>query len=187
MIEMVLVLPVVLLLLALTFFFGWAMDNQQRVITAARYASWKSVYQRHGVSGERLDEAFFQGRQAAPGADYGGGPDQTRVDYVDEAYRASSEAGDLVDHLVNGLPRGSVARARATFATGHGVWSRFEGAIRRTHGRDGVEWRRGQAWLAGTLREGCFRPLDDALDGVEAPGDDLAEQVRRLYSAHGGW
>ncbi len=187
MIEMVLVLPVVLLLMALTFFFGWAMDNQQRVITSARYASWKAVYQRHGVSGERLDEAFYQGRDATPGADYSGGPDGTRADYVDEAYRASAEAGDVVDHLVGRLPRGSVARVRASFATSHGVWSRFGGAIRRAHGRDGVAWRRSQVSLVPTMREGCVRPLDDALDGVEAPGDDLAEQVRRLYSAYGGW
>ncbi len=42
-IESIFCVPLIAIILGLTFFFGWAMRNQQRVIISDRYAVWRLV------------------------------------------------------------------------------------------------------------------------------------------------
>ncbi|MCK4277382.1 MAG: hypothetical protein KAX78_12760 [Phycisphaerae bacterium] len=144
MIESVLCVPLIALVLGLTFFFGWAMRNQQRVIISDRYAVWRRVVAKQTVGGGQLDAAFFGYEAGTVNVDYGGGPDGTLVDYVSAAAERGGRAEELAERLVEHFPRSHSAVVSADFPSDVPMWSGFTGAIRRRHVRDGVEWRRGE-------------------------------------------
>jgi hypothetical protein len=190
-IEFVLVIPLLALVLGLTFFFGWSMRNQQRMRMAFRYAAWRRV---HGVgetlpspvSSREINRKFFGDAAAGVGVHFPRGPDQVLIDYVGEVSARSGRAGALAEELVLGhFPRGRGARGSAEFPTDVGLWQKFTGAIRASHVRDGVEWRRRQAGCGSAVRDMFLTTVDGAMSDVEAPGDSLAETVRGLYRS--GW
>ena len=56
-------IPLMVVVIAAIFFFGWVMRNAQRVRIADRYTSWKSVYDHYVVPSEQqINEKFFAGR-----------------------------------------------------------------------------------------------------------------------------
>ena len=61
MLEFIMCIPLMAILIAAIFFFGWVMRNQQRVRIATRYASWKHVYDT-SPSTQQLNEKFFDDR-----------------------------------------------------------------------------------------------------------------------------
>lgn len=181
-IESVFCVPLIAVVLGLTFFFGWAMRNQQRVIISDRYAVWRRVVAGDAVGGGRLDRDFFGGQAAGVAVDYAGGPDGTLVEYVDRAGRRSAAVEALAQRLVlERFPRSHSAEVSAWFPTDVGLWKRFTGAIERRHVREGVEWRNQEAALEPQVRDQFFIPLDSALLSIPAPGTGLGLAFQNLY------
>lgn len=176
------VIPLLALVLGLTFFFGWVMTNQQHVRQAARYTAWRRVVRNSGVGADELNRRFFA--DSAEQVDISGGRsgEPTLLDYSDALSSFSSPAGDLAEATaVESFPRGRWARVSAEFPTDVGLWRRFSGAMRARHSREGVEWRRGQASVEKAIRELHLGGLEDSLDGIPSPGSTLAERLQNLY------
>jgi hypothetical protein len=185
-IEFVFSLPLYVLVLALTFFFGYAMMNQQRVRTADRYAVWRDVH-RAGSSDANAIEPRFFGEQAGDVNVHGrSGPHETRRDLSDVASSYSVEAGEFSEEMiVHRFPHGKWKRVSATFPTEVPLWRMFTGAIRNHHTRDGVEWRLRQASVSSTIRDSYLLELMDSLENINAPGDSLAHEIQSIIRH--GW
>ena len=182
MMEAVLCIPLIATVLGLTFFFGWAMRNQQRVIISDRYAVWRRVVAGDAVGGGRLDRDFFAGQAGGVAVDFGGGPDGTLEDYVSMVGQRSAAVEALAQRLVlERFPRSHSAEVSAWFPTDVGLWKRFTGAIERRHVREGVEWRNQEAALEPQVRDQFFIPLDSALLSIPAPGTGLGLAFQNLY------
>ncbi len=174
--------PLIALVLGLTFFFGWAMRNQQRVIISNRYAVWRRVLAGDAVGGGRLNNTFFAGKAAGVSVDYGGGSIETLEKYVEAAGDRGAAVESLAERLVlERFPRSQSAEVSAWFDSDVGIWQQFTGAIERRHVREGVEWRNREAALEPQVRDEFFIPLDQALLTIPAPGDSLGQAFRRLY------
>lgn len=187
MIEFVLCVPLIALVLGLTFFFGWSMKNQQRVIVSARYTAWKPILSGTTPGPGDLNETFFGDQADEVSVDLDPGPGDTLTDY---AQQAGSQYGATVETLATELaverfPGCHRAGLGAEFSSDVGIWSAFTGPITRNHIRDGIEWRRGQAWQEQAVADQFYSSFDSALSGIPAPADELAQMFRDLYLQ--GW
>ncbi|MFW6066153.1 MAG: TadE family protein, partial [Planctomycetota bacterium] len=81
--ETVMVIPLLALVLGLTFFFGWVMTNQQRVRQASRYAAWRRVVRDSGISTRTLNRTFFGDTAESVGVSGGRVGEPTLLDYAD--------------------------------------------------------------------------------------------------------
>jgi len=173
-------IPLLAMVIALTFFVGFAMTNQQRVKASARYLPWRYVQAGEGLSADELNAMFFNERAENIGVVHGSGPDETLREIVARANWESASAGDLIDLCVsNYWPQGSSASISAEFVSSVEAWRRFTGAIRGGHARDGVEWRRGQVSYLQPIRDQFLMNLDAVVLGIDdAP---LRESLRQLY------
>ncbi|NBB96161.1 MAG: hypothetical protein GVY16_10545 [Planctomycetes bacterium] len=196
MVEFIACIPLLALVVAATYFFGWSMRNQQRVIVADRYTCWRGFHGTHNYRSEDvsrhygvqdwagfLDTVFFNRRTNSVGHSIGGGPRDVRLQWIDEARtRGSADAGEVAGDLENGhLPWGRRTHLTADFAATYRIYERLgPGAIGARHGRDGQPWRRGQARLRQTILDLYLGDLDDQISGL-----DLYEEIRMLYM--NGW
>lgn len=183
-IEFVFCLPLLGGLMALIFFFGWSLMNQQHVKAAARYSAWKHVYG-GDPAGLDVNKVFFRDKAKSLGIHYSGGSDQTLQDYVAEVSASDSQAGALARKLaLETFPKGSQANVSAEFKTDVRLWQQFQGSIQSQRGRDGVEWRRGQAELMEPLKDQFLDQLDSTLKNIPGSGRHLGQMVRQLYLAY---
>jgi len=187
MIEFVMVIPLLGFILGLTFFFGWAMANQQHIKTTDRFQSWRQVRAGAGVSQELLNDWIFQGHLGGYNQDGGTFTTETRktleelVAYVGNvSARAEGLATDMV---MDRCERGRWVTVNGSFPSDIALFQKFHGSIKHTHMRDGREWRWRQLWCEPAIRDQFLTELDTTLQGVASPGDSLAEMARRLYLA----
>ena len=186
MIEFVFIMPFLGFLMLLIFFFGWSMMNQQHVKTAARYAAWRHVIGPSDATGMGVNQSFFAQRADIDklSIDYSAGPGQTLQDYAADVGAVDQQAGALARTLaVDTFPCSSQARIGAEFLTNVRSWQRFTGAIVSQCGREGVEWRRGQADLMQPMAEQFLGELNSKLDGIPGAGRSLGQVMRQLYLA----
>jgi len=213
-IEFVMIVPLVALIIGLTFFFGWSMKNQQRLRVASRYAVWRAVHNRGAaadglaappnlveVDFDRLNAAFLD-VAAAVGPDAGSrmywdaGPEETILDLAAAAGTPDRPARRLAEDIAAGhLPRGLSAVVLAEFPSSVGLWKNLglTGLMESRHVREGVEWRRRQAAYeygdpAGgrsVLEDEFLGSLGGTLSIIPGGGDELGRAFRRLYLA--GW
>lgn len=195
-IEFIACIPLLALVIAATFYFGWTMRNQQRVVVAARYSTWRH---HHGVHSYRtesiardnnvdtwpefLDVALFDRRAPEIDLDGHSGPNNVRREWVAEARDlGSAEAGRVAEDMEeNRLPRGRGSTVQADFRARFRIYDRLgDGDIRAAHVRDGSTWPRGHAGLRNTILDLYLRDLDDRISGL-----DLYEEIRFLY--RNGW
>ncbi len=184
MIEFVMVMPFLGFILALIFFFGFAMKNQQRVKAAARYQSW---YRVNHATGERIDnrhptlnEMFFYDKASSWGSGGGVGP----IDSLEELTEATSEyrekTYDLAhDLLMSHASKGSHATASGRFPSGVDLWDNFHGSIRSEHTRDGHEWRHGHLNYLQPVRDNFLEELDEHIETIDH--EQLRQNIQRLY------
>jgi hypothetical protein len=183
MIEFVMVVPLLALVIGLTFFFGKAMMDQQHVRISARYTAWNGM-QNDEPNG--LNQRFFGDRAEGVAIHGGRGPLDTLEYLVDGADQVSREAGEYAEESVlRRFPKGWRGYVSAEFPSDVGAWQSFTGAIEREHLRDGVSWKRGQCSPSSAIVELFLEDLDEALENVSAPGEELAQTVRNLYRH--GW
>ena len=185
-VEAVLALPLLIVVLGLVWWVGWAMANQQRVKAAANYTAWRSVYDGGAPVPESLEKVEFVGKGEVRNYSRGGGPAGTLDELVDAAMLVSSDAAVVADRGPRvRFPKGSFVRLSGEFPTSVGLWNRYQGDIRGRAGREGVTWRWSEASLRESMVEVYFPAMETCLIGVRQPGDGMARMIRGLY--WGGW
>jgi hypothetical protein len=204
-VELALCMPLLMLIIVTTMFFGWAMMNQQHVKAAARYASWRHVYtsqyepQYDANDPDNVSDPdhpyinyhFFRDEGSQIGIGGGSGPIDELEELADRAGQYSGDAGQLASELLidrtywHGFHRAKRAEVSSHFTSDVEAFQRYQGSIRSEHIRDGVEWRRHQAEVRRAIREQYLLPLHGALESVPAPGDGMARMIQGLYKH--GW
>jgi Flp pilus assembly protein TadG len=184
-VEFVLAIPLLALVIAGTFFFGWVMRNHQRLRVADRYAAWRNVDDT-APTGNEIDALFFDGRGEDAGLTADAGSTEILDAYTAAARSQSEDAGAVMENLIeNGrVPRGSGMTVQSRFATNVEFWRKLAAdPMDARHVREGRDWRRGQVDVGGAMRELYFDDLEQALNDVAGTG--IGESLNNLYQH--GW
>lgn len=181
-IEFVMCVPLLATILGLTFFFGWAMKNQQHVRISDRYLAWRQIRNGTSPSGADINVTFFARQASDVSVSGGSGPGETSDDFVKKANEVANSAGSLAQHVVDRSPASSVIRVGAEFPSQVGTWQYFTGKINSAHSREGVEWRYHEASCSDAVIRDYLNDLDTILKGLNDP---LAEVFRNMYQT--GW
>jgi hypothetical protein len=206
-IELVFCIPFLAIILISIFFLGWAMINQQHVKDAARYASWRQVYNIgivHGANefdnwmGQELSDPndftaittdnvnglFFRQEGTGIAINYYDGDDIEFEQWVQAAQDISNYAGSFSSALIMDPPPGYDhfnhavgAEVSSSFTTNVEYFKQFSGDIKSHHIRDGIEWRRRQADERHVTRIQFLQSLDDVL----TTGGVMGEMMRGTY------
>lgn len=172
-------IPLLALVVGATFFFGFAMTNQQHVKVADRYAAWAAV--RRADSSD-LNGKFFADRARNVQHHAHDSTDETRRQYAEAVNAFYAPAGPMTAVAVTeNWPRGRADRVSAEFPSSVGLWQQFTGAIEHSHHRDGSEWVRGQADLDELLAQEFLVGLDGNLQNIGPAGQRLGTILRNLY------
>jgi hypothetical protein len=183
--EFVLSVPLLALVIAAAFFFGWAMRNQQRMRTADRFAGWRAVEVAEPTP-EEINTWFFAGRGQGIELSSGSGPDGTLEALADAAGDQSDPAQSLMRELLDKdcVPRGRSETVHSGFATSVDFWRRLaEGAMESSHVRDGRPWRRGEVDIGRAVRDLYLDELD--VKTADVAGSDVGRALQSLYLQ--GW
>jgi len=190
-IEMVLLIPLLGLLLGVTYFFGWSMGNILHVRESSRYATWKHVRTGQGASENELNEKFYERRAVDIGLTRGLGTNETMDDLITVA---GSLGGDLAQTFANEViwnhcQQGRSVQVKARFPSDVGVYNTFEGRINGYHVRDGKQWSRVDGLTPELeVTEVFLSDLDARLRSLEGGGSKMGKVMRVLYrNKWGGW
>lgn len=184
-VEFVFCMPLLGAVLALVFFFGWAMNNQQHVKMAARYSLWKDVRGPTAATGIEVNQKFLQRKSDNIVITPSSGWSDAFIAEYRAATAATGRNNDVMTSMVlDQFPHGHRSDVSGHFPTSVGLWEQFEGSIGSGRSRDGVEWRTGQAECNQTIRDNYLTALDAMLTGIPAPGNSLGQMIRQLYMAH---
>lgn len=180
-IEFILLVPLIGLIITLTYFFGYAMRNQQRVKVAARYHVWRHL-ERH-FNDEPIPEyreAFYYNLTDGGTHGWGQGPAESLEDLVEATSDYNEDAHDLAEDLVmDHFPRGRAGGASAEFPA-RIRWDRYTGgAMHGRHTRDGLAWRRGQTPYLEPIRDLFLQDLDDEIMAIDHA--QLRANIRAMY------
>jgi hypothetical protein len=176
---MIFCIPLIALIMSLTYFFGWALTNQQHILSAARYAAWADVVSDTGVTEGTLNALFLRqtGKNLQVLRDQG--PQGVRQDLASTASQANQQLGAYASNLLlQSFPGESSVDVAVEFYPQKGFWSRFTGEMHGRTAREGVPWR--------ITEVGCEDCLTDAfLDSLDAilPANTAGNRIRQLYRA----
>jgi hypothetical protein len=185
MVEFTLVVPLLAIILGLTFFFGWAYLHKHQVIIASRYATWQRVEKGTWPAEEKLNDLCFAKRAMNVQFEAMGGKRETARDLHAEVGAESHRAETFADELLmTRFPGGRRGHVSARFSSNRALWQQFRGHIHDHHAREGITWRRDEVNCWPLLRDQYYWDLDGRLRRVPAPGDGMARVVRKLYLAH---
>jgi hypothetical protein len=185
-VEFAACIPLLALVVVVTFFFGWAMVNQQHVWAVDRYACWRQVRTAAVPSDDELNQAFFAGRARGFTTARDEGSDQVEQDFAGDVAAGSAAAGDLARGLVvDRFPKGLGVHAQGEFPTDVTAWQRYTGAIQSRHARSGVEWRWRQASCEAVVADQMLPSLEGALATMRSPAGNMGDFLRSLY--RNGW
>lgn len=186
MVEFVMVIPLLATVLALTFWFGWSMVNQQHVRMADRYAVWRVLSQTGMPSNQQINEGLLASKGTDIHTTSDSGPATVLQSYVDIASSQGDAAGTLANELVLArFPRGLRIELRAEFPSNVRLWQRFNGPIAGRHVRDGVQWRRSEVRCESALNEMFLSRLNEMLTTLPPQSQNFGAAFRDLYL--GGW
>lgn len=209
-VETALCIPILAAIIGSTLFLGFAMMNQQHVKAAARYTPWRRVYgnwyrppgldpndpnAQDDPNYPGLNYLFFRSRAAGIHVDGVGGSREEFDGLVAAAGQHGQDAEQLAHDLIfwtgpddsDGFDHSRGARVWANFPSDVAVLEQFRGAIRASHIRDGVEWRRSQARCRRVVREQFLHDVDNMLQSVGGQGEGMAQMIMGLYRRGGGW
>lgn len=186
MLEFVMCIPLIGILIAGIFFFGWVMRNQQRVRIADRYASWKCVYDTT-PSTQQLNEQFFDGRgyDIYTSFDSDLVTNDVRESLIDAVKERDTDAAVYAEDIVGrNLPGGSYALLRSQFSANSARWRKWaeSGPIERSHVRDGRSWVRSETQMPDSIRDIYLEQLHDV---VTPQGPSENDIIQTLYMS--GW
>lgn len=166
MMEFVPIVPLLAVILSLTWYAGRLILRSQHTTVMARHETWRDAVDAPGPSSHvdlghsELNTAFFNDRAASIRHWHEGRrfPDDALRDLVDEADRFSPEAGDFTQELLFRPPDGDEPRLahghREGFIVTHPeadseLWRRIDGPVRRSTTRIGHAWQFTHDWRAG--------------------------------------
>jgi hypothetical protein len=180
--EFAVSLPLLGLTLTCTFFFGWAVVNQNHVWISDRYACWRQVRDGSAPTDAQLNQKFFGGRAQPVVTSRGPSDGVTERQFVsDVSSGGSSAAGELASELVlNRYPKGLGVGVQAAFPTTVKFWQRINGAISSLHARQSVEWRWRQAACSAVLADQMLQSVDGALTAMPGPAQGMGALFRTL-------
>ena len=185
--EFVFALPLLAIVLGLTFFFGWVMMHKHQVLVANRYSAWQRVDTGVWPGEDRLNDLAFNNRASSVVLSSVTPVGETADKLISEAGNISPRAETLADELIDDhYPLGRRAHVSADFNPRRSLWQNvMEGMydIHYRHGREGVTWRRNEVSCWSTLRDLYYSELDESLGRVSPPADGMAQMIRRLYLA----
>ena len=213
MIEMVVSLPLIFVIIALTFFFGTRMWRLQQAEAMARYEAWGMVHAGPSpktynyYNNSELNVAFMNNTAASVDtvrhdAD---DPYDAVTDFLDELYSYDTDMGDYTRQMVEQFP----ATVRVDFQTTHNaeneLFSRMSGTLDRSHRRLAQPWWLywpGRVMYENTgetppildgvanqtlLRDVFFQDFDDSMTTLANSDNDWAEAIRDFYLAWPGY
>ncbi len=189
-IEFVMIIPMLAMIIGLTFFFGWTMGNRLHVRESSRYAAWRHVRTKSAVGSGRLNEAFYDHRGTNIGITRGLGTEETIDDLITAAGTMGSEHATFADSVIWGCGhQGRTVRVRAKFPSEVGLYRRFQGRLASYHARDGRQWRREDDLTPEQdVRDVFLSDLDQALYALENGGSRMAKVMRITYlNKWGAW
>ncbi len=155
MMETVLVMPLLLVILSLVFYFGRLAIRVQHDQVMARYEVWRQVHDANGPASDApgghftLNHTFFGGQAESISHTIADGafPYDPYEDLVDAASGMSVDAADLTHAILyrpntdtHRLPHGRREGFRVSYSTNVPLWSRLDGPIDRHHARIEHEW-----------------------------------------------
>jgi len=180
--EFVLILPVLAILVGLTFFLSWAHTRKHEVLVADRYSAWRKVEAGSWPTHEDLNRIVFKDRATSLNLSGAGAVTETVDELVAGAGQYGPNPEELARELViNRFPTGRRALVVAEFDPNQALWERFAGPIHHHHGREGLTWRRDEVNCWQTLRDLYYSLLDESLRRVPPPGEKMAQMIRQLY------
>ncbi len=181
--EFALTLPLLMLVLALTMFFGWARVRQQHVVVASRYAVWRS-FDTGWPQDELVRGNLFKSEGAGISRETRDGPLDAIELWSEAVYDVDEGAGVFADDcLIDRWPHGREIQMTVNYEPPLPVGKRLGGTMVFGHGREGVDWVRSQANERDSLRDLYYADMDALLEGIGTPGDRLAGRVRSLWNA----
>lgn len=184
-VEFVMAIPLLVLVIAGTFFLGWVMRNHQRLRVADRYAAWRNVHA-STPSSEQVNEEFFDGRGIDIRLRSDAGDPRILETWVGTVQTDSEDAGDLVENLVFSfrVPRGSGMTVETKFDTNNAFWKKLaDSPMDSRHVREGRDWVRGEVNVGEAMRDLYFGDLEQAVK--QTAGTSISESLRNLYRY--GW
>lgn len=159
MMETVLVMPIILILLLFLLYYGLSLTNLQRASVQDRYEAWRMVHYGYGprASGhdmtthpvyagtDQINETFWFGTaEAMSHRTSTRFPEDTRERMVDEARRASFDAGNYAEHvLYRELRHGRTVGLSTTFTydSAYLQGDIYNSPVVHHHTRIGTEWK----------------------------------------------
>ena len=205
MMELVLVLPLLVLVVSLLFFFGINLRRYQATAAMDRYEAWRRVAEADSPTGASAFNTMFLKDQAdridwtATNVYPGDALDQ----WVDTTQTQSLDAGAYLDTLLDTFPVGQRVAMDTTHASSIPLWQRLAGTISHQHTRIGNEWKHrnavtldddGQWTYAGSrvhpaqvIRDVFLVDLDSQLQPYDDAGNGLASVLRRFYLSYPGY
>ena len=189
-IEFVLIIPLMAMIIGLTFFFGWTMANRLHVRESSRYAAWRHARTDQAVGSGKLNDDFFENRATDIGLTRGLGTEESIDDLIAAAETYGNEHAVFADAVIRRCGHlGRTVRVRARFPSDVGLYRRFQGRLASYHSRDGKQWRREDDLTPEQdVRDVFLRDLDEALQALENSGSRMAKVMRITYlNKWGGW
>ncbi len=184
-VEFVMAIPLLAIVIAGTFFFGWVMRNHLQMRVAGRYAAWQGV-DAAAPSAARIDADFFAGRGEDTRLAADAGPEATLEEFIASARDESASAGDLAENLVasHRVPRASGMTVTSQFSTNVDFWRKLASSpMQARHVREGPAWLRGQVDVGGAMQELYFSELEQAVN--DTAGASVGQSLQSLFQ--NGW
>lgn len=154
MLEFSLIIPVLAIVTALTFFVGWAMVNLLNVSIADRYAAWRYVYD--GNNSVQSPTADIVRAKFLSNADSNVSvtqlvltPSSINQLMSDAAQQGSQDAGTYANLTIPNFPTAQGATVVANFPPPYNSWKRFTWPLTNSCIRDGGPWELNPLYLNG--------------------------------------
>lgn len=177
--ETILVLPLIVAVLSLIIFFGWAMRRLQQASVIDRYEAWREVVHAPGPAPtsngmSQLNQTFFADHaQRIAMASQIAYPSGARQPLINDAYHINPTVGRLADRAINDWPEAREVVSEVTENSHVPFWQQFAGPLRHHHVRLDNEWK-----YVNRLQ---LSPADDKWQPVPRPNLTLAPNVRQLF------
>ena len=152
--EMVLVLPLILLVLMLLFYFGRGMVRAQRARVIDRYEAWRMAGEvpsapqsDRGRDHSLLNQTFFgdRARSIVIATDQPSSS-EAAAELTNSAYASSNATGDLAGLVLGTLPGDRRVQVRVTHDPGTRLDNQLNRTLRHEHSRIGNDWRLANGW-----------------------------------------
>ncbi len=209
MMEMILVLPFLVFVLLLIFYFGRGVVYVQQVQVADRFSAWTQAQGAPRPGGNTLDEGyvlsqlFLNRPQQQVSVDHSSDfPTDASDALTQSGQNASADTGNLITKAISEFPKGSTATVTATIPSEIKFWQLLDQPIKHQHVRLGNDWKFANGWTQskGTwvqsgsgpwmlypARDTFFSDFENEMTPLDNEGNLLAHLIRGIYVLKPGY